>query len=683
LKINKIVLENIRSYTNHEIILPEGSTLLWGNIGSGKSSILLAVDFALFGLQRGNLTGASLLRNGESQGTVELYFEVEGKEIIIKRALKRSKSSISQDSGYIIQNGIKEEKTALELKQKILEILNYPKELLTKNKSLIYRYTVYTPQDEMKNILLGPKEDRLDTLRKVFGVDKYKRIKQNARVVLSSLKNKKKLYEGMAADLPDKIIDKEFKEKEKILLQDKLEELKPTLIELEDKIKSKKQEIKEAEEKKEKINELKKKIELLHVSLNHLLNKKEEDEKKLNRLNLQINEAQKEELILEENIKERIIQKEQDLQTKEKELREILDTIQEKKVKIQYSQILKDKISKIDNCPTCLQEVTPNHKQTISHKCDQEIDQFREKSTEHYTFQQETDQKIKNFKEEIQNLRKKEAQIQLVKHKIKELEIKRKEAKEIELKKSDTRLKIEETNSKILALQDQLGQIIIIEQIFSRQKEELNFLEQKYNQTNIEKHKIDATLKPLDLILSNLEEEIRKKMKIKDKKELIGQTLFWFASTFIPLMDTMEQSILLKVHSEFNALFEKWFSILIDNQTISMRLDEDYSPRIWQNGYDISYEFLSGGEKTAGALAYRLALNQVINNLNTGLKTKDLLILDEPTDGFSNEQLDRLRILMDEINIPQIIIVSHEPLIESFVDNIVKLEKIDHVTSRI
>ena len=46
--IKKIKLENIRSYLNEEIEFPEGSLVLSGNIGSGKSTILLAVDFVFY-----------------------------------------------------------------------------------------------------------------------------------------------------------------------------------------------------------------------------------------------------------------------------------------------------------------------------------------------------------------------------------------------------------------------------------------------------------------------------------------------------------------------------------------------------------------------------------------------------------------------------------------------------------
>ena len=88
--IKKIKLENIRSYINEEVNFPESSVLLSGDVGSGKSSILLAIDFALFGLTRGVLSGGSLLRNGVNVGGVELHLDLNGKDIVIKRGLKRN-----------------------------------------------------------------------------------------------------------------------------------------------------------------------------------------------------------------------------------------------------------------------------------------------------------------------------------------------------------------------------------------------------------------------------------------------------------------------------------------------------------------------------------------------------------------------------------------------------------------
>jgi len=57
------------------------------------------------------------------------------------------------------------------------------------------------------------------------------------------------------------------------------------------------------------------------------------------------------------------------------------------------------------------------------------------------------------------------------------------------------------------------------------------------------------------------------------------------------------------------------------------------------------------------------------------IKTRDLVILDEPTDGFSDQQLDKMREVLDELNIKQLIIVSHEQKMEGFVDNIIRFKK--------
>ena len=187
--LKKIILNNIRSYKNQEVIFPEGSTLLSGDIGSGKTSILLGVEFALFGLQPGQ-KGSSILRNGEKEGSVILEFNVDGKEIIVERSLKKGKA-ITQDYCLITINGEKREFSVTELKDKVLEILNYPKEF-SKKQNILYKFTVYTPQEEMKQIILEDPEIRVNTLRHVFGIDKYKKVLENVNILASKLREEKR-----------------------------------------------------------------------------------------------------------------------------------------------------------------------------------------------------------------------------------------------------------------------------------------------------------------------------------------------------------------------------------------------------------------------------------------------------------------------------------------------------------
>jgi len=83
-------MENIRSYEKEKIDFPSGTSLFEGDVGSGKSTILMAMEFALFGL--GNQRGDALLRKGSKKGSVFLSFNVEEKEYQIKRTLVRGNS---------------------------------------------------------------------------------------------------------------------------------------------------------------------------------------------------------------------------------------------------------------------------------------------------------------------------------------------------------------------------------------------------------------------------------------------------------------------------------------------------------------------------------------------------------------------------------------------------------------
>ena len=59
----------------------------------------------------------------------------------------------------------------------------------------------------------------------------------------------------------------------------------------------------------------------------------------------------------------------------------------------------------------------------------------------------------------------------------------------------------------------------------------------------------------------------------------------------------------------------------------------------------------------------------------------NLLILDEPTDGFSREQLMKVRDIFTELQCPQVIIVSHERDLESFADQVFTVAKNEGIST--
>ena len=200
--LKNITLENIRSYKDKTVIdFPYGRTLFQGDIGSGKSTILSAVEFALFGL--GDIDANHLLRVGATTGSVFLEFESNKQLYKVFRSLSRRRDKIIQNEGYLYENGTKASYSVSELKTKILDIIKINERTETKTTSVVYRYAVYTPQEMMKQILSSNSEKRLDILRRAFGIEEYSTAKRNSEKFLSGIRVLLRTKKDLVADLDD------------------------------------------------------------------------------------------------------------------------------------------------------------------------------------------------------------------------------------------------------------------------------------------------------------------------------------------------------------------------------------------------------------------------------------------------------------------------------------------------
>jgi len=804
-----LIIENIRSYKNHAINFPTGTSLFEGDIGSGKSTILMAVEFALFGL--GNQKGDSLLRKGSKRGSVLLEFEVESSNIQVKRSLVRKDniSPVRQEKGILSINGKKIGLSPSEIKEKILKILNFKEPINPRAQSVIFRYAIYTPQEDMKFILSQKPDLRLETLRKAFGIEDYKIAAENAALISRVIKDKFKFLEGQTEDLDGKKEDlknkKERKDENKSILSNltikeekfefelngkqlELENLQNTELDLKKiqaqiphvtkQIKDKKflthnyyNEIEELEKENlskfiptidklekiesptteseqnlnKKINTLKdisRKLEGLNANLKLLIDDKLEIEKKIGEKknkNISQLEFEKNNLISTLEDQKKLIESHQ----------EQINRISEKIYKLEAKKIdIEEKVDNVeglgDICPICGTELDKEHKKNLKNERKKEIkginseikiiEEVRIRGNEELN-----DLKIHliNFEDSLEELKEiieKISRLNKLKEKIVEIET------DIEILNSDAgsivdislkcdnfeeyinyyeilletlreylrnqkELKsiIDQLERNKKKIEDNLRNIKIYEKDIHSLKQNLAEYEEKSKGIDIilneikkiksdrddasnKVQKIKENIASTKTLLNSLEEDIKQLNEEIKKKESLKKQLYtlkdyniWFNEYLIPTLSLIEKHVMQNIHQEFNENFKKWFGLLMDDPSKTGKINEEFTPIVEQDGFEQEINYLSGGEKTSVALAYRLALNNIVQKVSTSMKS-NLLILDEPTDGFSKEQLFKVRDILNELDCPQIIIVSHERELESFADNVFRVEKVDGVS---
>jgi exonuclease SbcC len=673
MRLKKISLKNIRSYENQEIEFPDGSLLLAGDVGSGKTSILLAVEYVLFGLQPGQ-KGSALLKNNADFAEVSLEMEIDGKNIVIERGLKRTSKGIVNDYSAITIDGERRESSTTEIKIVILKLLNYPSEFIKKN-NILFRYTIYTPQEQMKQIILEDPDSRLNVLRHIFGIDKYKRIRENLSILLNRLKEQSRLLQSQIISLGE---DKMTLDLRKNLLVDvkcKIGILESNVLERKNFRKDIEKEVQDLEIKiREKIG-FEKEVEKTKV----MIATKRESLSVINRdiLDLESSLTEISRTYSEsEFIKalSELDEKNKSIETINKRYIEIIGEINNFERQKKENTETKERVFGIKFCPTCLQDVSTVHRHNIILSAESKISDINVKISLLSGEKENMAKNLESAKKERTILEDKKLELEILKSKRQLKE--RSEKKLDELKKvkigleNDISLLVEHVEG----LKAAILSFVKFENFMKSKQLELRraFSDEKEVEISLAETKKELEFSIRSI--SELEKNIKEKEFLKEKLTHLLELLDWLSNHYLPLTDFIERSVMIKLRSEFSILFNQWFNMLVP-ESFEAQLDENFTPIIVQSGVEMDYSFLSGGERTAVALAYRLALNQTINSVLSQIKTRDIVILDEPTEGFSEVQIDKMRDVFHELDVSQLIIVSHEPKMESFVDNVIRIKK--------
>lgn len=652
MKLKRLTLENVRSHKNNTIEFKKGITVIAGRTGSGKSSIFMAIDYALFGSE--NVSSSEIMRRDSKQMIIALEFEHNKNNYTIIRGLKRNKNNISIDFDNlrILEN--KKQLNSLsrvkDINAIVRNILSYPENIKS---SQMFQVTSYTKQDEIRKLIEMKKEERQAFIDRVLLLSKYKTTYENLKDVRGHFTNK--INELSRID--------GFKDS----LSKEIETLKKQRDEYEKEIHEKSGDLSTSENKLEKIKSKREELNKLVEDLNQKIIKQKETNALLKNVKEQINKINESQKLHKDKMNE--------LNKSLLELKNIKDRNEtEGEIKVQESRIsvYNSKLKSLEKdekiitkkgslCPFCKQNITDLHAEKLKKVVDEKRKTYGFEKNSAVACLDNLYMVLKqiNNKEELE---KEIKQFEILIHEGNKLLISLNEKNKI-----GTIVKTEELENKLKKLKINLNVILNEEKALFSNINSSNEIKQRIKKEII---MINNNINTKMEQLNKYENELGKKKKTVYMYKLLGLIRDYVKE----IRAVIRQRFLL----DFRASFQKTFEdIRKQEEEYSVELENDYEPIAYTaRGDAVPINQLSGGEKTSVALAYRLALSDLASQMNNVVPS-NLLLLDEPTTGFDEEDIKSLPDALRSItNIPQIIIVTHENLLKEIADYNISITKI-------
>ncbi len=646
MKIKSIELYNIRSHKRSKIEFNDGITILSGRTGSGKSSFLLSIEYALFGADS-SLTNNMILRRGASEGHVKLVFTQSGKEYEVMRGLIRKGKGIATnpDKLWIKEDGKKLPiiSRSNEINEQLLKILHYPLDVKPKE---LFEVTSYAKQDEIRKLIEMTNENRQKYVDRVLQLSKYQLTWENLKELINELKNKLSNLEGLTEALPRTI--EECGEK-----KEELKNNENALVQVENKLGALKKELEDFKEKYDKIKvEYEKallddkKIKEVDAKILELKRQKEEFEKEISRIKTKLEDYKS---LKETNINE-IIEKHAKIS---QEVSMLKDAIKELQKELLSIDDLKGR------CPLCKQEINEEHKQKIKDR--------------YYKEMQEKSNKLSKLKSELETV----SLVLREAEQIKEALDKKKNLENELSSKENLILQLEARISNLLEQKKTFKTVANLDEL----KREYEKLIDKDKELSSEYKALSERQSFLKQLVSDLKNEVKSKEELikelnekeKEIKKLNKDLTFItrVREDIRNIREVVRARFLENLRREFSNKYEE----LREDDEYVMDVLPNYEPIAYDSGTKVPIQTLSGGEKTSVALAYRLALAEIAANVSD-IDKPELLILDEPTYGFDRIDIKALPQTLRNIKtIPQIIIVSHEEELKQSADYKYEVDK--------
>jgi exonuclease SbcC len=391
-------------------------------------------------------------------------------------------------------------------------------------------------------------------------------------------------------------------------------------------------------------------------------------------------------------------------------LREMLTSIQIElngalELKGQLEKTIRDYRSLISsgNCPVCHRPINPQEytrhlqeEMAARDKVEAELAEYRKRQTD-LQFLLEEAKKQENLVERLAEVDKQiaekteylarvDSESQLTDASVELEEVtKIKEAYSINRELEDKRKQWDEVQRKIEELRAHSVQLKAKLQetqgLFSKEKPKLDSKIKEYEQLSerlrklvSEEASVKQQLEHLGQLAKLYESDLSQLNSSKRTHEFLVRLRDFFEKVFEPGLEKIELEKLRLIKKEVSQRMREYFAVLMQDEDRSVELKENLQPCLQRrvDGKWVTIQFPSGGERSTMALAYRLALSSVARS-RQGIQM-DFLLLDEPTDGFSDEQLTKFQAVLERMDVPQIVLVTHHKALESMGGTIIQVD---------
>lgn len=792
--LKSITLHNIRSHTNTGVEFGDGITLFRGDMGSGKSTILMAAEFALFGM--GSLRADALVTKGQSRGEVLLSFEAGGHEYEVHRAITVRNGRALQSDTRLVQDGVAEILNPTDLKARVLGVLGFREPASPRAMSRVYRYAVYTPQEEIKAILSG--DGREETIRRAFGMDDYKTTHDNAKAAASRMDSDMNTLKPRFERLAEFEEGAKRAESEEERLGAELERLgaeraaaRGTVSEAEEAVERLERELAKAEAAAGTVRRLESDLESEKAEMSSLADALGAAETESEAAEVAAGEdpghrptalsgGALAEMVSEERSREvrsrelaaslealaaeaaglsgecsgrsvrdieadikacgqTISGLESDVAGAEKSHRNSADRLAALK---QEAEGLRESLERAESlgaeCEWCGTALDEEHRKRLAAERRKKmgrvldgIETGAEEVDKHSSFTADArgrldaargrlaclegaldaakklgavNRKIMDGESESESLdggeadagaarRDGESNMQYLERIQQELTAWTEASARAAMARRDADVlsaRIREMGSRYEAAK---GRADGLKAEIAERLSEAAEAERVSSEAASARADLDGRRAEMNRIISSeaaaaerraaaeteakrLRGEAAEARRHKARHAELGDCAAWIRSPFLPALRSIESQVMASTLYEFREHYREWYTILVDDHTKRSGIGEGFAPTMEQDGIEQDMANLSGGERTSVALAYRLALNAMVRR-QAGILDDNLLVLDEPTDGFSREQMSKVLDILARLDAKQVIIVSHEPEMEGYADMVYRVTKSD------